>query len=634
MSQDNKKSFVMYQGDGSNKFFQVPMMKGKYGTISVAFVRRGLDQYEYNPTTYGLNGDLFAWDLSGTRVYTDTGTPAVGATIYDQYGVDTGDTVSAISGDTITVNTDVYTRDATHDVDENSVLTWTGTTLEVGDYIVIERTTTRTQPFEFPNNQKHIEKSDDNLERQIQEVADKVDNALLVDPTHTIDSNKMNPVEWMKTILRSVDKSVRGFRYLNGWLDYSLDDPNIADVDKTWTHLVNTDNIKAIREQSRIENNETIYYTEYLAQDGSWKTLSDPHKWDNMKLSDLADTDFTNLSAGNFIMFDGLKWKNVYSSATASWGTLMGDITTQSDLMAEFDKKLDLSGGTITGDLAFQYNALYPKLRIIQSGQNANHLRLINSSYASQSISFDLSQAAIHPLTTGRGHLGTSDIHFGDAHIDKVYTGVINNGYDIAVPVTNSADTFALLSNIAFKSTDVELTTPASGQFLMYDGSKWINSTQGYAKTDLSNLTSAGKANVSKQGTYDPNETYNAGTVGEAITGKANVALDNLTNAGKEVCANMAMPSNRYTDLTVGANGSVYTAPADGYFVLRATTTAVGEYLETINMTNGLDSLIQSGGVGLDVSVFMPVSKGQIITIYYSTNTPNTFRFIYANGAQ
>lgn len=457
MSQDNKKSFVMYQGDGSNNVFSVPMTKGKYGTISVAFVRRGLDQYEYDPDTWGLNGGLFAWDLSGTKVYTDTATPAIGATIYDQYGVDTGDTVTAVGGATITVNTNVYTRDTLHDVDENTVLTWTGDTLQIGDYIVIERTTTRTQPFEFQNNQKHIEKSDDNLERQIQEVADKVDNALLVDPTHTIDSNKMNPVEWMQTILRSVDKSVRGFRYLNGWLDYSLDDPNIADVDKTWTHLVNTDNIKAIREQSRIENNETIYYTEYLAQDGSWKILSDPHKWDNMKLSDLADTDFTNLSAGNFIMFDGLKWKNVFSTVAMFWGDMQGDISDQTDLVAEFAKKVNKSGDTMTGDLSFQYNTNNPVLRIIQSGQNTNHLRFINNNSASQSISFDLTQAAIHPLVTGRGHLGTSSIHFGDAYIDTIYTGVVNNGYDITVPVTEAADSFALESEI----TDINGKIPA-----------------------------------------------------------------------------------------------------------------------------------------------------------------------------
>lgn len=457
MSQDNKKSFVMYQGDGSNNVFSVPMTKGKYGTISVAFVRRGLDQYEYNPDTWGLNGCLFAWDLSGVKVYTDTATPAIGATIYDQYGVDTGDIVTAVGGATITVNTNVYTRDTLHDVDENTVLTWTGDTLQVGDYIVIERTTTRTQPFEFQNNQKHIEKSDDNLERQIQEVADKVDNALLVDPTYTIDSNKMNPVEWMKTILRSVDKSVRGFRYLNGWLDYSLDDPNIADVDKTWTHLVNTDNIKAIREQSRIENNETIYYTEYLAQDGSWKTLSDPHKWDNMKLSDLADVDFTNLSAGNFIMFDGLKWKNVFSSATAGWGTILGNIADQTDLKDALDAKVNIDGTSImTAPLKFasgsMRGAVGPYLNGISFWKMDSQGTITNIA--------NLTDSRFLPVTTNAIDIGRSTNKWKDLYLGgKAHVGTINNGADITVPTTSG--TMALLSDIptykfAINSTDTE----------------------------------------------------------------------------------------------------------------------------------------------------------------------------------
>ena len=159
MSQDNKKSMVMYQGDGSNNVFAVPMTKGKYGTISVAFVRRGLDNYEYNPTTWTLN-------------------------------------------------------------DENTLLTWTGDVLNVGDYIVIERTTVRKQQYEFPNNQKHIERSDDNLERQIQEVADAADRALKLDPTYSIDSNKMNPIEWLQTIVRCKDLTVRGLRFANNVLQY------------------------------------------------------------------------------------------------------------------------------------------------------------------------------------------------------------------------------------------------------------------------------------------------------------------------------------------------------------------------------------------------------------------------------
>lgn len=493
MSQDNKKSFVMYQGDGSNNVFSVPMTKGKYGTISVAFVRRGLDQYEYNPDTWGLNGGLFAWDLSGTKVYTDTATPAIGATVYDQYGVGTGDTVTAVGGATITVNTNVYTRDTLHDVDENTVLTWTGDTLQVGDYIVIERTTTRTQPFEFQNNQKHIEKSDDNLERQIQEVADKVDNALLVDPTHTIDSNKMNPVEWMKTILRSVDKSVRGFRYLNGWLDYSLDDPNIADADKTWNHLLNTENIKSIREQAYIVNGVIYYRTQYKASDGTWKTLADPRKWNNMKLSDLADTDFTNLSAGNFIMFDGLKWKNVYSSATASWGTLIGDITSQTDLMNKFSNYVRKDGTSImTGVLKMRATSSF-QCAIAPYWDGVGFFKLNDNNSVTLMASIE-NQDSFAPAENNVYNIGSTSKKWKNLYLaGKAYMSVINNGYDIAVPVTNSADTLALKSEVdlAANSGD-QLTEKGVWYAKMYSATVAPSAEDGTNYADFSQTDNQG----------------------------------------------------------------------------------------------------------------------------------------------
>ena len=223
MSQDNKKSMVMYQGDGSNNVFAVPMTKGKYGTISVAFVRRGLDNYEYNPTTWTLN-------------------------------------------------------------DENTLLTWTGDVLNVGDYIVIERTTARKQPYEFPNNQKHIERSDDNLERQIQEVADAADRALKLDPTYSIDSDKMNPIEWLQTIVRCKDLTVRGLRFANNVLQYSKDDPEKPESEKTWYSLLNTDGITNVR-----VGTDTSYF-EYSTDGGSnWKDVGEMIRHNGLQGRDEAD---------------------------------------------------------------------------------------------------------------------------------------------------------------------------------------------------------------------------------------------------------------------------------------------------------------------------------------------------------
>lgn len=280
MAQDTTPSIIVYQGDGTNHPFSIPFDKGYYGEVKVLFVRRGLADYTYEPTTYEVNGRLYAWSFGSDFVYTHTANPAVGAKTYDYRDVEQSATVSAIAGQTITVDGVIYNRSIQSDIANNLLLTWTGDVLQVGDFIAIIRDTERGQPYEYPNNQKHIERALDNLERQIQEVKDATDNALKVDPAHTIDPSKMSPIDWMNTILRSVDLSVRALRFTNGWVDYSLDDPNIANIDKTWYHLLNTENIKNIRESSRIESGKTIYWTEYQASDGSWKTLCDPVAWD------------------------------------------------------------------------------------------------------------------------------------------------------------------------------------------------------------------------------------------------------------------------------------------------------------------------------------------------------------------
>lgn len=276
MAQDTTPAIVVYRGNGNNaEPYDVPFDKGYYGEVKVLFVRRGLADYTYNPNTYTVNGRLYAWANGVTYVYTHTPNPAVGANTYNSSDVQQVNNVSAIAGQTITVNSVVYTRAVQHDIANQLLLTWTGTVLTPDDFICIARETERGQPYSFPNNQKHIEGALDNLERQIQEVANKADNALLVDPAYVSDSTKMNPIDWIKSIIRCVDFSVRALRYANGWLDYSLDDPNIADGSKTWHHLLNADNIKSLREKKEIIDDTEHRWVEYLDQDGVWHTASD-----------------------------------------------------------------------------------------------------------------------------------------------------------------------------------------------------------------------------------------------------------------------------------------------------------------------------------------------------------------------
>lgn len=272
MAQDTTPSIIMYQG-GTNTF-PIPFDKGYYGEVKVLFVRRGATGYEYEPASsnYVVNGRLYAWGTGSDYIYTHTPTPAVGAPIYNDQDADSGKQVEATAGQTITVEGVSYIRATQHDISNHLILTWNGEELTMDDYICIGRDTERGQPYSLPNNQKHIEGALDNIERQVQELKDKTDNALVVDPTHTIDANKMGPIDWLETIVRSTDKTARAIRYHNGYLQFSLEDPDVPLDQKTWTSILNTINVTTIREWYDEEKNE--YRLQYSKDNGvSWKEL-------------------------------------------------------------------------------------------------------------------------------------------------------------------------------------------------------------------------------------------------------------------------------------------------------------------------------------------------------------------------
>lgn len=52
------------------------------------------------------------------------------------------------------------------------------------------------------------------------------------------------------------------------------------------------------------------------------------------------------------------------------------------------------------------------------------------------------------PGTTNSMNMGSNSLKWKDAYIARVITAVLNNGYDIAVPVTNGPDTLALKSEV------------------------------------------------------------------------------------------------------------------------------------------------------------------------------------------
>ena len=115
--------------------------------------------------------------------------------------------------------------------------------------------------------------------------------------------------------------------------------------------------------------------------------------------------------------------------------------------------------------------------------------------------------------------------------------------------------------------------------------------------------------------------------------------LVNKTN--KVQAAEASMPSNKYIDLTLGASGTTYTAPANGWFVLDKAATAANQYAALYNTGNGTTTSTLKGiaqtviPVASNLGLTIPALKGDIVHLDYTlAGDTVVWRFVYAQGEQ
>ena len=117
------------------------------------------------------------------------------------------------------------------------------------------------------------------------------------------------------------------------------------------------------------------------------------------------------------------------------------------------------------------------------------------------------------------------------------------------------------------------------------------------------------------------------------LANKANVEMDNLSVSGKSLVSGWSMPSNRFIDLTLGASGSTYTAPANGWVILNKAATGIGQEIRLINQLNQLCGYAISASNNASLDTKIPCRKGDPILVYYSASgSLANFRFIFAEG--
>lgn len=171
--------------------------------------------------------------------------------------------------------------------------------------------------------------------------------------------------------------------------------------------------------------------------------------------------------------------------------------------------------------------------------------------------------------------------------------------------------------------TNQETTSKTS---LIDEGATQIGLIQNEGATQVANVQSTGQTEYNK-------------IIATGIDYKANTDLSNLSEAGEKHFLNKSnkseisgwgMPSNKYIDLTLGASGSRYTAPANGYFQLAVLD---GTSIQFYNKTKeSFWKASVSGGSAFAESI--ECQAGDIIQCYYKYTTFRWFRFYYAEGSK
>ena len=113
-----------------------------------------------------------------------------------------------------------------------------------------------------------------------------------------------------------------------------------------------------------------------------------------------------------------------------------------------------------------------------------------------------------------------------------------------------------------------------------------------------------------------------------------------VTKTNKVQAAEASMPSDRYNDLTLGASGTTYTAPANGWFSIQVEVSGNNQFFSSVVSVAvgdyGFVIPIWTGGGSIPVRVIVPCLAGRIFKTNYNCtiNSVTEFRFIYAQSEQ
>lgn len=246
---------------------------------------------------------------------------------------------------------------------------------------------------------------------------------------------------------------------------------------------------------------------------------------------------------------------------------------------------------------------------------------------SNDSMTYTKSDGTSVDLLAGGGGGGNAPENMVTTNTDQYINSYKTFNYDTSV--TNAASNAVELGN-----NGIRFRTFTSGYEHQIEGFDYTNGS----------LYFGGFGGGIKFGNsiYDKNGNEILGGGGSTNIRSSDTSITATTSdAGVDLAGNKAVvtgysfPSNRYVELTLGATGAAYTAPANGWYVLHKTSGAAGEYLILTDSSNKMRSDAWSSGGDQYTAIFLPVRKGEEVNAYYTfSGKTTTFRFVYAFGAE
>lgn len=124
------------------------------------------------------------------------------------------------------------------------------------------------------------------------------------------------------------------------------------------------------------------------------------------------------------------------------------------------------------------------------------------------------------------------------------------------------------------------------------------------------------------------------------LNGKADTDLTNVNDSGTSRGAGWALPSETYESLTLGASGTIYTAPANGWVMITQKLTSGYMALAVVYTSeDGICSQqVNTTSQPVNLNLFIPIGKNENFKVDYAgtlgADTYNRFQFVYAQGSE